>query len=99
VRADDEAEFAGLVERQWMFAFRVAWGVLRNMHDAEDAAQEAFLKIFRAKAWRGLRDERPLWRGRRGGLLSIDCADEPSRLARLRPKGTRLRLVNRRSRT
>jgi RNA polymerase sigma-70 factor (ECF subfamily) len=56
VRADDEAEFAGLVERQWMFAFRVAWGVLRNMHDAEDAAQEAFLKIFRAKAWRAAVD-------------------------------------------
>jgi len=58
VRADDEAEFAGLVKRQWRFAFRVAWGVLRNAHDAEDAAQEAFLKILRAQAWRGLRDER-----------------------------------------
>jgi RNA polymerase sigma-70 factor (ECF subfamily) len=58
VRPDDEAEFAGLVERQWRFAYRVAWAVLRNAHDAEDAAQEAFLKIFRAKAWRGLRDER-----------------------------------------
>ena len=58
VRADDEAEFAGLVERQWRFAFKVAWGMLRNAQDAEDAAQEVFLKIFRAKAWRGLRDER-----------------------------------------
>jgi hypothetical protein len=29
VRPEDEAEFAGLVERQWRFAYRVAWAVLR----------------------------------------------------------------------
>jgi RNA polymerase sigma-70 factor (ECF subfamily) len=58
VEPEDEAEFAGLVERQWRFAYRVAWVVLRNAHDAEDAAQEAFVKILRARAWRGIRDER-----------------------------------------
>jgi RNA polymerase sigma-70 factor, ECF subfamily len=58
VRPEDEAEFTSLVERQWRFAYKVAWAVLRNGADAEDAAQEAFLKIFRARAWRGLRDER-----------------------------------------
>ncbi len=58
VRPEDDAEFTGLVERQWRFAYRVAWAVLRNAADAEDAAQEAFLKIFRAQAWRGLRDEK-----------------------------------------
>ena len=58
MRPEDEAEFAGLVERQWRFAYRVAWAVLRNRADAEDAAQETFLKIFRARAWRGLRDEK-----------------------------------------
>jgi RNA polymerase sigma-70 factor (ECF subfamily) len=58
VRPEDEAEFAGLVERQWRFAYGVAWAVLRNAHDAEDAAQEAFLKIWRARAWLGLRDEK-----------------------------------------
>jgi RNA polymerase sigma-70 factor (ECF subfamily) len=58
VRPEDEAEFAGLVERQWRFACRVAWAVLRQAQDAEDAAQEAFLKIWRAQAWRDLRDER-----------------------------------------
>ncbi len=57
-RADEEAEFAALVQRQWRFAYRVAWAMLRNSYDAEDAAQEAFLKILRARAWRGLRDER-----------------------------------------
>jgi DNA-directed RNA polymerase specialized sigma24 family protein len=45
VRSEDEAEFAGLVQRQWRFACRVAWAVSRQAQDAEDAAQEAFLKI------------------------------------------------------
>jgi len=58
VRPEDEAEFAGLVERQWPFACRVAWAVLRQAQDAEDAAQEAFLKIWRAQAWGNLGDER-----------------------------------------
>ncbi|MGB9031477.1 MAG: sigma factor, partial [Acidobacteriaceae bacterium] len=58
MRPEDEAEFTGLVERQWRFAYRVAWAVLRNGADAEDAAQEVFLKIFRARAWQGLQDER-----------------------------------------
>ena len=58
LRPEEQAEFAGLVERQWSFAYKVAWAVLRNRQDAEDAAQEAFLKILRARAWRGLRDER-----------------------------------------
>jgi RNA polymerase sigma-70 factor (ECF subfamily) len=40
--------------------FRVSGGLgmLRNAHDAEDAAQDCFLKILRARAWQGLRDER-----------------------------------------
>ena len=58
VRPEDEAEFAGLVERQWRFAYRVAWAMLRNAHDAEDAAQDVFLRIFRTRSWAGLRDER-----------------------------------------
>ena len=58
MRPDEEAQFAGLVERQWRFAYRVAWAMLRNAHDAEDVAQEAFLKIWRARAWTGMRDER-----------------------------------------
>ena len=58
MRPDEEAEFADLVERQWRFAWKVAWAILRNTQDAEDAAQEVFLKAFRAKAWRNLTNER-----------------------------------------
>jgi RNA polymerase sigma-70 factor (ECF subfamily) len=58
VETGDEAAFAGLMERQWRFACKVAWAVLRNVQDAEDAAQEVFLKLLRNEGWRDLRDER-----------------------------------------
>jgi len=58
VSSEDEAAFAGLMERQWRFACKVAWAVLRNVADSEDAAQEVFLKLLRSGGWRDLRDER-----------------------------------------
>ncbi len=44
-RADD---FDALVEQHQRMVYRIAYGVLRNHHDAEDATQEAFLKAWRA---------------------------------------------------
>ena len=58
METEDEAAFAGLMERQWRFACKVAWAVLRNAADAEDAAQDVFMKLLRTDGWRGLRDER-----------------------------------------
>jgi RNA polymerase sigma-70 factor (ECF subfamily) len=62
-----DEEFAGLVRRQSCLMFRVAYGVLRNSHDAEDAVQESFLKLYRGEAWRVIEDEkaflaRTVWR-------------------------------------
>ena len=81
MRPEDEAEFTGLVERQWRLAWRVAWAVLRNTADAEDAAQEAFLKILRAKAWRGLRDEKAFV-ARLSWRAAVDWASSQKRLRR-----------------
>jgi RNA polymerase sigma-70 factor (ECF subfamily) len=53
-----EARFAGLVERQSRFVFRVAYALLRNSHDAEDAVQETFLKLYRSGAWDAIENER-----------------------------------------
>lgn len=53
-----EQEFTALVERQSRFVFRVAYAVLRNAHDSEDVVQETFLKVYRAKAWTRMDDER-----------------------------------------
>ena len=54
---DDEAEFTALVLRQSRFVFRVAYAVLLNSHDAEDAVQETFLKLYRNRGWRHLDNE------------------------------------------
>ncbi|HZD30527.1 MAG TPA: RNA polymerase sigma factor [Candidatus Angelobacter sp.] len=46
--ADQSADFDSLVRQQARFVFKVAYGVLRNSHDAEDVAQETFLRAQRA---------------------------------------------------
>ncbi len=56
VETDDR--FAALVDRQSCFLFRVAYAVLRNAHDAEDAVQEAFLKLYRNRSWESMDNER-----------------------------------------
>jgi len=62
-----EEAFAALVERQSGLMFRVAYALLRNAHDAEDAVQETFLKLYRGEAWLRMEDEkaflaRTVWR-------------------------------------
>lgn len=56
--AASDAGFDALVRRQSRFVYRVAYSILRNTHDAEDATQESFLKLYRNGAWRKMRDER-----------------------------------------
>ncbi len=53
-----ELLFEELVRRQSRFLFRLAHAVLRNTHDAEDAVQEVFLKIYRGGAWDEIEDEK-----------------------------------------
>lgn len=55
---NEDEEFEALVRRQSRFVFRVAYAILRNSHDAEDAAQETFLKLYRSHAWTKIDDER-----------------------------------------
>ena len=53
-----EDSFAELVERQSRFVFRVAYAVLRNVHDSDDVVQETFLKLYRTGQWKGIVNER-----------------------------------------
>ena len=55
---DETTRFARLVERHSRFVFRVAYAILRNAGDSEDVAQETFLKVYRARAWDRMEDER-----------------------------------------
>jgi RNA polymerase sigma-70 factor, ECF subfamily len=56
--SNEDEEFEALVKRQSRFVFRVAYAILRNSHDAEDAVQETFLKLYRNQAWKKIDDER-----------------------------------------
>lgn len=47
LKAGDERAFEELVEEYRERVHRVAWRILRDDEDAEDVAQEAFIKVFR----------------------------------------------------
>ena len=62
-----DERFEEMVARQAKFMFQVAFGLLRNRQDAEDAVQEAFLKLYRGEAWLRMENEkgflaRTVWR-------------------------------------
>jgi RNA polymerase sigma-70 factor (ECF subfamily) len=68
IDADErDRRFAEMAERHARFMFRVAHGLLRSAEDAEDAVQEALLKLYRGDAWLRMEDEkaflaRTVWR-------------------------------------
>jgi RNA polymerase sigma-70 factor (ECF subfamily) len=75
VTADEDAlerEFEVLLAENSSLAFRVAYGVLRHRQDAEDVAQEAFVRAHRR--FRQLRDRRRFrgWLARMTWRLAID---------------------------
>ncbi len=56
---EDEAALAGLVNQYAATLYRVAYSVMRNAADAEDAVQEAFLRVLRHRDTLGeVRDQR-----------------------------------------
>ena len=57
-RAARDAAFAALADRHARFLYRVAYGLLRNAEDAEDAVQETLLKLYRNDAWQAMDDEK-----------------------------------------
>src|SRR4026208_11219 len=44
----DAAAFHALVERHRAMVYRVAWQFAGNHHDAEDIAQDVFIKVYRS---------------------------------------------------
>jgi RNA polymerase sigma-70 factor (ECF subfamily) len=62
-----DERFEEMVARHARFMFQVAFGLLRNRQDAEDAVQEAFLKLYRTDGWLRMENEkgflaRTVWR-------------------------------------
>ena len=61
-----------LVREQARFVYRVVYSVLRNHHDAEDAVQETFLRVWRHRSeLRDLREARP-WLARIAWRVAVD---------------------------
>jgi RNA polymerase sigma-70 factor (ECF subfamily) len=77
---DPDAEFTALVERQSRFVFRVAYAVLLNSHDAEDAVQETFLRLFRNRGWQNVENERAFL-ARVAWRVAVDLRPRSSRLS------------------
>jgi RNA polymerase sigma-70 factor (ECF subfamily) len=72
--------FEELVGRQSRFMFQVAFSLLRNRQDAEDAVQEAFLKLYRGEAWQRMDNEkgflaRTVWRLPRAAERTLDVSE------------------------
>jgi RNA polymerase sigma-70 factor (ECF subfamily) len=68
-----DRRFAEMAERNARLMFRVAHGLLRSVQDAEDAVQEALLKLYRTDGWLRMEDEkaflaRTVWRVGLNGL-------------------------------
>ena len=83
VDQDLEREFETRLVESSTLAFRVAYGVLRHRQDAEDVAQEAFVKAYRS--FRELRDRERFraWLVRMTWRLAIDRQrNDRRRLAR-----------------
>lgn len=74
----EAAEVENVVRLHARFVFKVAYGLLRNSHDAEDVAQEVFLRVHRGGT-RGVRDL-PAWLATIAFRLAIDRRRRPESL-------------------
>ena len=76
--AEATGEFATLetvVREHARFVFKVAYGILRNSHDAEDVVQEVYLRVHRS----GIKDVEDMraWLSRVTFRLAIDRLRKP----------------------
>src|SRR6266850_6271779 len=72
VNSDLEREFEARLVESSTLAFRVAFAVLRHRQDAEDVAQEAFVKAYRSFRQLRDRDRFRAWLVRMTWRLAID---------------------------
>ncbi len=77
-RTDEFATVESVVREHARFVFKVAYGILRNSHDAEDVVQEVFLRVHRS----GMNDvlDKQAWLARVAFRLAIDRLRKPQAL-------------------
>lgn len=97
LRAEDQA-LAALVDQYAGALYRIAYSVLRNPSDAEDAVQEAFLRVVRHRQQLGEVRDRRVWLIRIVWNISLDRkrrsktrpeTDDVAELARVLPSKDR----------
>lgn len=59
--SDDIAAYEQFVRSQWAAAVRTCWLVLRSTDDAEEAAQDAFVSLYRARGQLKSPDKLRIW--------------------------------------
>src|SRR5262249_52021481 len=72
MRAAVDAHVERAVREHARLAFRIAYAVLRNYHDAEDAVQETFLRVWRYSAKLGEIHDVKAWVSRIAWRVAID---------------------------
>lgn len=91
---EDLVELA--VRQHSQMVYRIAYSVLRNHHDAEDATQETFVRVLKARRKLSAVDDprkwlaRIAWRvavGRKGKSLDVSLEEVGQVVARLRSTG------------
>jgi RNA polymerase sigma-70 factor (ECF subfamily) len=91
---DRDTAFTRIVNQHARFLYRVAYSLLRHPQDAEDAVQDALLKLYRGESWRSMHDERAylarvVWRSaldrHAGRPVPLDDETAGLRLPDLRP--------------
>jgi len=91
---EDQVELA--VRQHSQMVYRIAYSVLRNHHDAEDATQETFVRVLKARRKLSAVDDprkwlaRIAWRvavGRKGKSPDVSLEEAGQVVARLRSTG------------
>jgi len=73
ITAASTDEMESVVRQHSRFVYAIAYSVLRNHHDAEDAAQETFVRFWRhRRRWRLIRNPRA-WLARTAWRVALDA--------------------------
>jgi RNA polymerase sigma-70 factor (ECF subfamily) len=73
IAAASPDEIETTVRQHSRFVYAIAYSVLRNHHDAEDAAQETFVRFWRhRRRWRLIRNRRA-WLARTAWRVALDA--------------------------
>src|SRR3954470_23146821 len=76
---DIDSAVEQIVREHARFVFQIAYSVLRNHADAEDAAQEVFVRVLKYKSKLGEVRETKVWLARIAWRVSVDWKTSPWR--------------------